>query len=75
MDDIHIIDGSSFNFLTNISTGHNKVYDLDFRFDSNRLLTCGDDSRTRIWNTSNITNISSLVIMDEVINNDKGYTC
>lgn len=54
-DSIHIVSGSNLNFTTSISTGHGKVHDLDFRYDSKMLLTCGQDRKTRIWNVTNLT--------------------
>ncbi len=45
-----------------MSTGHNKVYDLDFCKDNKCLLTCGDDSKTKIWNIANIPSPGSSTV-------------
>lgn len=68
-DSIHIVSGSNLGFSTSISTGHNQVYDIDFRYDSRTLLTCGQDKKAKIWNLTDLTRIS------DVSSSNVIYTC
>ena len=35
-----------------LDTSHSKVYEVDFSYDSTKLLTCGDDKKMRVWSIS-----------------------
>lgn len=53
---IHIINALTFVQIRTIDTQHdNIVFDLDFRYDSQMLMTCGDDGKTKIWKMSDGT--------------------
>lgn len=55
---IHIINTTTFAQVRTIDTQHNNiVFDLDFRYDSQMLLTCGDDGKTKIWKVSDGSNV------------------
>ena len=51
-DDVHIINPTTFSLTRTLDTDHGYVTDVDFRYDSNRLLTCGCDKDHAIWNTN-----------------------
>ena len=52
-DDVHILNPTTFSRTKTLDTDHDYVTDVDFRYDSNRLLTCGCDEDHAIWSTSN----------------------
>jgi WD40 repeat protein len=38
-----------------IPSGHGKIYDVDYRYDTKYLITCGDDKKTKMWNATDGT--------------------
>jgi len=71
-DNVDLISSTSFNLIDQINTGHGKVYDVDFTYDSQHLLTCGDDEKSKLWN---VTNVSSIHFLQEVRDEHVPYSC
>ena len=51
-DNVKILDASTFAVTKTLATDHGYVNDVDFSYDSDRLLTCGDDDEFRTWKTN-----------------------
>jgi WD40 repeat protein len=52
-NNVHILNGLTLALISTLNTNHNNiVFDLDFRYDSQCLITCGNDQNTKIWNTT-----------------------
>lgn len=49
---VKILNASTYNLVTSLSTSHNNVYGIDFNSDSTKLLTCGTNNRFIVWDTS-----------------------
>ena len=48
-DNVVVLNFPAFNLNKTLTTGHNVVRDLDFNYVSDRLLTCGDDGKFKVW--------------------------
>lgn len=51
-DDIKILNSPTMTLNKTLDTSHSKVHEVDFSYDSTKLLTCGDDKKFRVWATS-----------------------
>ena len=54
-----ILSGTSYTLIQSLNTGHSKVHDIDFTSDSTKMITCGDDKKFKVWDTSSWSNIHS----------------
>lgn len=70
-DRIHILNGSNLKLLKSFSSGLNKVFDLDFSFNSNRLVACGEKGYVNVFNVPNW----DLLISNPNIEFDSGVAC
>ena len=66
-DDVKILNFNTFGLTKTLSTGHGYVYDVDYRYDNQRLLTCGDDKEIKAWMTSGWSNDLSKRLHHEVL--------
>lgn len=70
--EVHLLNPSTLAYVDKINAGHDgKVYDLDFQYDSSKLMTCGDDKKAKFWRTSNWSPSNS----KEVTMHHEVYTC
>lgn len=58
-DNVKIVSASTCTQTNSFSTGHSKVYDIDFNMEGTKMVTCGDDKKFRVWNSSASTFFTS----------------
>lgn len=66
---IDILNASTFTLIRQIVTNHTKVFDVDFRYDSQTLVTCGFDKRIKIFNASTGS------FINQTTTTDVAYSC
>lgn len=51
-NNVKIVSSTTCLQANSFSTGHSKVYDIDFNMDGTKMVTCGDDKTFKVWNIS-----------------------
>lgn len=64
-----ILNATSFTLIRQVLTNHTKVYDVDFRYDSQTLVTCGADNKAKIFN------VSSGALINQTATTNIPYSC
>lgn len=58
-DNVKIVSSTNCTQVNSFSTGHAKVYDVDFNMNGSKMVTCGDDKKFRVWNISTLAFLTS----------------
>lgn len=69
-NNVHVININTFTLNLTLNANHNGiVFDVDFSYDSSKIITCGDDGHTKIWKTSDGSSIA------DKTNKHESYSC
>lgn len=47
-----ILSADNYTKVVSLNTDHAKVHDIDFLQDSSKMITCGEDRKFKVWDTS-----------------------